>query len=336
VTTTGSDPHPEVAEISDCSEGLLPPERSAAVREHLDGCILCTDVLASLEEIRGLLGTLPGPQRMPADIAGRIDAALAAEALLDATRPAVPRETSAGSAADAESHAAVRPEVASAAAPAPGSRAGAHPVPRETSSAPRGRADASTGPGRPGLFGRSRASGGGPAVARRRHRGLVAVCTAAVLALGGVIYGAVTAGGGATSAGSDTVSSAKRNDSAAVEGSLANRVHEMLAQSAPATGARGEQPRTTDRGNTPMLRPDTDPTKEAPNQATVVPSCVLLATHRSQAPLAAGRELYHGTETYLLVLPHPGDGSRVDAFVVNASCTASSPGAVLFQSTYPR
>ena len=38
----------------------------------------------------------------------------------------------------------------------------------------------------------------------------------------------------------------------------------------------------------------------------------------------------------LVVLPHPGDDSLVDAFVVNASCTAANPGAVLFQSTYSR
>ncbi|MFF7203967.1 hypothetical protein [Streptomyces sp. NPDC008141] len=54
---------------------------------------------ASLEEIRETLGTLPGPVRMPADIAGRIDAALAAEALLDSTAPEehahVSRETTA-------------------------------------------------------------------------------------------------------------------------------------------------------------------------------------------------------------------------------------------------
>ncbi|MFF9866542.1 hypothetical protein ACF1G0_14110 [Streptomyces sp. NPDC013953] len=69
----------------------------ADVRRHVESCALCGDVRTSLEEIRGLLGTLPGPPRMPADIAGRIDAALAAEALLDATAPAeadhVSRET---------------------------------------------------------------------------------------------------------------------------------------------------------------------------------------------------------------------------------------------------
>ena len=86
-STTDTAGHPDVAEISDLTEGLLPPSRTADVRRHLDECELCADVHASLEEIRGLLGTLPGPPRMPADVAGRIDAALAAEALLNATAP---------------------------------------------------------------------------------------------------------------------------------------------------------------------------------------------------------------------------------------------------------
>ncbi|MFF8957700.1 anti-sigma factor family protein [Streptomyces sp. NPDC014894] len=79
--------HPDVSEISDLAEGLLPPSRSADVERHLDACALCADVRTSLEEIRGLLGTLPGNTRMPVDIAERIDAALAAEALLDSTAP---------------------------------------------------------------------------------------------------------------------------------------------------------------------------------------------------------------------------------------------------------
>ncbi|MEV6650119.1 hypothetical protein [Streptomyces sp. NPDC051219] len=97
-STTGAIRHPDVSEISDLTEGLLSPPRTAEVQKHLDVCRLCADVRASLDEIRGLLGTLPGPQRMPADIAERIDAALAAEALLDATSPIaegdVSRETS--------------------------------------------------------------------------------------------------------------------------------------------------------------------------------------------------------------------------------------------------
>ena len=114
-STTDTAGHPDVAEISDLTEGLLPASRTADVRRHLDECELCADVLASLEEIRGLLGTLPGPPQMPADVAGRIDAALAAEALLQATAPEVvnapaPVETAHVSRERTGDHAAVRSE----------------------------------------------------------------------------------------------------------------------------------------------------------------------------------------------------------------------------------
>ncbi|MEH0420146.1 anti-sigma factor family protein [Streptomyces sp. B21-083] len=79
-STTDTAGHPDVTEITDLTEGLLTPARTSDVRQHLDECVLCADVYASLEEIRGLLGSMPSPARMPADIVGRIDAALAAEA----------------------------------------------------------------------------------------------------------------------------------------------------------------------------------------------------------------------------------------------------------------
>ncbi|MGW2636441.1 anti-sigma factor family protein [Streptomyces sp. NPDC001348] len=79
-STTDTAGHPDVAEISDLTEGLLPASRTEDLRRHLQECELCADVHASLEEIRGLLGTLPGPTHMPVDVADRIDAALAAEA----------------------------------------------------------------------------------------------------------------------------------------------------------------------------------------------------------------------------------------------------------------
>jgi hypothetical protein len=98
-STTDLTGHPDVAEISDLAEGLLPPSRTSDVRRHLETCELCADVYASLEEIQGLLGTLPGPTRMPDDVADRIDAALAAEAALSSTDDhdgaRVSRETSA-------------------------------------------------------------------------------------------------------------------------------------------------------------------------------------------------------------------------------------------------
>lgn len=105
-----TDDHPDVADISALSEGLLPPARSSEVRTHLSDCPLCADVLASLEEIRDALGTLPGPPRMPADVAGRIDAALAAEAMLDAdgqNGSLVSRETREGGAVDSDGTAGI-------------------------------------------------------------------------------------------------------------------------------------------------------------------------------------------------------------------------------------
>ncbi|PWI16673.1 hypothetical protein DI272_22780 [Streptomyces sp. Act143] len=155
-STTDTTGHPDVAEISDLTEGLLTPSRSADVRRHLDACELCADVHASLEEIRGLLGSLPGPPRMPDDVAGRIDAALAAEALLNATtsEPVDPVDAP----ALAEAH-----------------------VSRETSRSadrPAGHArSSSTGPGR-----KPRSRG-----ARRRIAVLGTVFTVAALGLGSVL-----------------------------------------------------------------------------------------------------------------------------------------------------
>ncbi|WP_419996542.1 anti-sigma factor family protein [Streptomyces boninensis] len=99
-TSASSDGHPEVADISALAEGLLPAEQSSAVRAHLAECEICADIEMSLDEIRGLLGDLPSPAAMPEDVATRIDAALAAEALVSretATAPDdVSRETDAG------------------------------------------------------------------------------------------------------------------------------------------------------------------------------------------------------------------------------------------------
>lgn len=91
-STTDTAEHPEVTEISELVEGLLPPTRTTDVQQHLDGCALCTDVLASLEEIRSTLGAVSAPPRMPEEIASRIDAALASEG--DRETGPVSRETS--------------------------------------------------------------------------------------------------------------------------------------------------------------------------------------------------------------------------------------------------
>ncbi|MFC8452324.1 hypothetical protein [Kitasatospora sp. NPDC057223] len=73
-------PHPGIDDLADLAEGLTEsPAAAGALRAHLDGCPECRDTLAALTEVQELLGAVETPP-MPADVALRLDAALAAEA----------------------------------------------------------------------------------------------------------------------------------------------------------------------------------------------------------------------------------------------------------------
>ncbi|MEE1818696.1 zf-HC2 domain-containing protein [Streptomyces sp. SP18ES09] len=296
--------HPDVSEISDLTEGLLSPTRSAAVRRHLDGCPLCADVRSSLDEIRGLLGTLPGPPRMPAEIAGRIDAALAAEALLSATSPQsdtpVSRETS-------------RPSEETAASSPATDRPAGHPR-------------AGTGPGRPG--------------ARRRRRiallsTIGAACAAAVL--GTSLY--LTQTGNVTAGRAD--SGTKRAEALASAplspfsgAPVEERVDALLNES--------RSPKTPQGVGPESMSAETDGTTSRRNGGTDVPACVLAGTGRTDGVLGHERGEYQGTPAYLLVLSDPADSSRVQAYVLDASCadrpakTGGPAADLLVSQTYPR
>ncbi|MFD7321295.1 zf-HC2 domain-containing protein [Streptomyces sp. NPDC059875] len=291
--------HPDVSEISDLTEGLLSPSRTAAVRRHLDGCSLCADVRTSLEEIRGLLGTLPGPPRMPAEIAGRIDAALAAEALLDATTR------------DVDAH--VSRETASA-------HSDTHPSPKPAAAErPAGRPRAATGPGR-------------PKTRRRRIAALGAVFGAA--ALGMSLF--FVQGGVQTLSGE---SGDKKTDSAAsgiaagqFDGQpLDARVQELLHQGDSLTAPKESHPESLTAesgGDTPKR-----------GMAESLPSCVKAGTGRTDTVIAFQRGNYQGTPAYLVVLPQGTDGTRVQAFVLDASCAeggGQTKAEVLMTQAYPR
>ncbi|WP_329622342.1 anti-sigma factor [Streptomyces sp. NBC_01255] len=296
--------HPDVSEISDLTEGLLSPSRSAAVRRHLDGCPLCADVRTSLEEIRGLLGTLPGPPRMPAEIAGRIDAALAAEALLQATAPdsdsPVSRETS-----------RPRTEPVPSGAPSPAER-------------PAGRPKAATGPGRPGK-------------PRRRRIALVSTLGAAFAAavLGMSLF--LSQGGGPTAGSTQGAKLADASAVAPFSGTpVEERVHTLLGEEAGvAKTPQGVGPESMSAESATTASPQR-------NRDSAVPACVLAGTGRTDAVLAHERGEYQGTPAYLLVLTDPADSTRVQAFVLDASCaerstSTGSPAAdLLLSETYPR
>ncbi|GAA3188934.1 MULTISPECIES: anti-sigma factor family protein [Streptomyces] len=345
-STTGTDEHPEVSELSDLTEGLLPPARTTEVRAHLASCALCEDVFASLEEIRDLLGTLPGPVSMPAEVAGRIDAALAAEALLNATPdPSVSRETPNG------------PTTASTAGPIPEPRESADPpgpvsretaadavtvsretaegaidVSRETEATPpspgvarpAGRPRGATGPGR-------RTPGGRSPRSRRWPRALLgAAAAAALIGVGGILVQNSSSEAGPDGGTADRHTTATEKGTGTPgelsSATLATQVHKLLAtegaQKSPEIGTRSE-PETPMRGGN-----------------ATVPSCVSKGIGRPEAPLAARQDTYQDKNVYLVVLSMPADPKRVTAYVVDASCISATPpappGNVLLSRSYPR
>ncbi|MFF5975008.1 hypothetical protein ACFY7C_26225 [Streptomyces sp. NPDC012769] len=298
-STADTTQHPDVSEISDLTEGLLPPARSAAVRRHLDGCLLCADVRTSLEEIRGLLGTLPGPPRMPAEIAGRIDAALAAEALLNATAPAPA----------AEPH--VSRETSRSRTPAP----------TPTAARPAGRPAAATGPGR------SRRS-------RRRVAAVGAAFGAAALGLGlfFVQSGALNLGGADSAA--DRKSDVAAADAAQFDGApVESTVQDLLRQN-------GTFKAPEDRSAPPAsLSAEGGGAGDKRTLPATLPECVKAGTGRTDAVIAFQQGDYQGTAAYLVVLPDTTDSSRVQAYVLDASCASGAGNGtaeVLTQESVPR
>ncbi|MFG3347761.1 hypothetical protein ACGF1Z_22160 [Streptomyces sp. NPDC048018] len=286
--------HPDVSEISDLTEGLLSPSRSATVRQHLDVCPLCADVRTSLEEIRGLLGTLPGPARMPAEIAGRIDAALAAEALLNATAPEtdarVSRETSPRRATPSAAPAADRPA---------------------------GRPAAATGPGRP----------------RRSRRRLAALgATFGALGLGLFLVQSGGLDGGAGADKKSDVAAAKadaRFDGRPVDSTVQALLGQNRTFQAPQDRKGTPAPLTAESGGDGQERV----------AGGTLPACVQAGTGRADAAIAFQQGDYQGTPAYLVVLPDTTDGTRVEAYVLDAACASgdgSGKAEVLLQESLPR
>ncbi|MET9843374.1 hypothetical protein ACFZC6_20475 [Streptomyces ossamyceticus] len=310
-STTDTAGHPDLEEISDLTEGLLPPSRTEDVRQHLDECSLCADVHASLEEIRGVLGTLPGPTRMPDDVAGRIDAALAAEALLSAAAPA---------SAIAETSEASAPSGTTATT----SRAddSVH-VSRETSTAadrPSGHGRGPTGPGR-----------STPNRRARRVRILAAVFATATLGLGVLLVQSMNDSGSgdnspsAQSPASDVFSGVK----------LQKRVDDLLGgQTTKESPGHDSVGANTAPGD--PERAESEPTTKLTKD---VPPCIAKGIGDVTGAIASEPGTYQGADAYLVLLPVPEDASHVTAYVVDASCVgkASAPaGEVLLKQAYAR
>lgn len=241
---------------------------------------------------------------MPDDVAHRIDAALAAEALLNATAP----EDSGESQTDGLVPADVD----------------ALHVSRETATAtdrPAGHAGTTTtGPGRKNV--RDRKRGG-----RRRVAVLGTILTAAALGLGSVLVSSLTGGSGPGSSahqstGPDTFSAS----------GLEGQVTDLLAEaggsgSSHSLGIQGGPDTASPSTSTRILR------------QPVVPSCVQKGIGRSDAALAVEEGTYQGTDALLVVLSDAADATRVDAYIMDKTCVdhpETSPARVLLTNSYTR
>ncbi|MFG2882949.1 anti-sigma factor family protein [Streptomyces sp. NPDC048297] len=307
-SSTDTAGHPDAAEISDLTEGLLAPDRSADVQRHLEGCEACADLHGSLEEIRGLLGSVPAPEPMPADVVARIDAALATEARTGASADAGP---------------------APAPAPAPATEASTETgVSRETSTPsdrPAGRPHAATGPGR-----KDRGRGRGH---RRRTVALGAVLTAAVIGAGSLLLQSLGTGSSDTTARSTPSPSAAAFSGASVQSQAKDLL--SLKRGLPKTSGRPQHGTGTEQ-----IDPGSTQTANTLLQSEVpVPDCVRRAVDAGGDVLGAKTGTYAGKEAYLVVVPDSHDHARVTAYVIDASCTARqpvSPGTVLLKQSLAR
>lgn len=301
-STTDTAGHPDVAEISDLAEGLLPPSRSADLRRHLDACELCAEVHVSLEEIRGLLGTLPEPSAMPDDVAHRIDAALAAEALLNT----------------------VVPDTATAAQDTTA------PTQDTAASAP-SRVSRETSPSTARPAGHARAAGTGPGRKERQRAGrrkavVLGAAFAAAIGLGAVLVPSLT--------GDDGPGSTARGQKTAVadtfsESKLEQQVTDLLAGAQnsrtprSSVGVQGEPD-----GNSPRVF-----------QQPTVPECVQKGIAQSDSALAIEEGTFEGKDALLVVLPDASDSTRVTAYLMDATCRQDpsvGTAKVLLKDSYTR
>ncbi|MDT0445990.1 anti-sigma factor [Streptomyces johnsoniae] len=174
----------------------------------------------------------------------------------------------------------------------------------------------------------------------RRHRrmrlGLAAVGALVFLGFSGTLLSSIDLEGGTSDDGGGGAESAadsaeQFNESTESE-PLENQVRELLA---------------TAESNDPLLaegNEESDPSapdqpSSEPETMAALPACVEEAIGRPEAPLAAEEEDYAGVDAYLVVLPHPADPERVDAYVVTATCASASPsasGEILVRESYPR
>ncbi|MFE7337792.1 hypothetical protein ACFU77_23160, partial [Streptomyces fimicarius] len=196
---------------------------------------------------------------------------------------------------------------------------------------PAGRSSAATGPGRR------------PARRRRRAVVLGTAFGAAVIGMGVFLLQSVAPSGDAAKTSADSgVSAADGRARTYDDGTLEAQVQDLLGDgaSAESPGVKKVPPGSDTKSTSEALTPDAEASRGPFKAPTVaVPPCVQQATGRTTPALALDEGTYKGADTYLVVLPHTSDPSRVQAYLVAAACVDAAPestGQLLLTRAYKR
>ena len=302
--------HPDDETIAAFREDLLPARKAARIAAHLAECPRCAEVDAQLAAVTAALARTPAPP-MPASLAARLDAALAAEI---AARPA--DGASAGHADQAEG------APAGLAAPAAPTGPADRTVPADHAASPaaRARRGPGTGPGRagpghggPGPGGPGRRAGRPRAGSRLSLRIAAAAAVVAVLAVGGYAVARVAAGGQETSSASS--SSAPSGGSAASRSSGSALGPEAAPRAAPTAGLRLVASGTTYRAG------------QLPAQVAAVLKRYPVQGHAGAAPPAAAGAGSAAFPHLAACVSHVAGGQRPR--LVNIAHYGTQPAAVI-------
>jgi hypothetical protein len=129
-----------------------------------------------------------------------------------------------------------------------------------------------------------------------------------------------------------SVSTAARDGAEFSGSALDARVHSLLA-----AGPTQEAAPRIERAPSQDSAPTSVSPKSSPDAA--VPACVQQGTGRTDAPIAAEQGTYEGAAAYLVLMAHPKDSTRVQAYVVDADCVdrpADPAGELLLTQSFPR
>ncbi|MFF9642760.1 anti-sigma factor family protein [Kitasatospora aureofaciens] len=314
-----ADAHPSVEELADLAEGLVEPAEAArTLHRHLNGCAECRETADALAEVQALLGAVE-PEPVPADVAARLDAALAEAARTETAR------TEAAGVAD-------RPRESPRRSPADARRTDAPPTPVRAVPAP------SAPPSRPGSSSGPSPSGPGrPRLRRRRFAVLLGAAAAlAAFGLGGALLldhseGSGTSAASATSAGLPEDQSARTPHLAGPgtayrEDQLAAQVQQLLARSGAEPGLRATGPARSGAAPAEGARPELS----GPDSPAAPASPVACQAPAPGTPLATDRGSYQGSPVEVLVYPAPGRAGYVDVYLRSPDC-----GPVVLHRTVP-